>query len=107
MGGNIDAGFLGNGTDTGRAIDLSTQGGHIKLAVPENLPMTVDATIEVRNTLFDFYRIKSGFPLALQKDEETRNGVHIKLHTGSGIFGSGDVAVKLRTVNGNIDISGK
>jgi len=107
MGGNINASFLDNGTETGRAIDLSTQGGSIKLAVPNNLPMTVDATIEVRNTLFDFYRIKSGFPLTLLKSVETRNGVLVKLHTGTGSFGSGNVTVKLQTVNGNIDISGR
>lgn len=107
MGGNIDASFLDKGANEGRVIDLSTQGGRIKLAVPKNLAMNIDATIEVRNTLFDFYRIRSSFPLTLLKDEETRNGVLVKLHKGSGSFGSGDVTVRLGSVNGNIDISGR
>ena len=83
-----------------RANRLETQGGDIRIVIPSDANVTIDARIRIRHGWGgkdEEYDITSDFPAAShQKDK--------KLVQGRYVVGSGGATITLETVNGNIEI---
>jgi len=79
------------------ASELETSVGDIQVFLPPNLPLTVDAAIDMAAG----HKILSDFPLHIQKEGE--RFVPIKLR-GEGVLNGGGELLRLRTVAGNIEI---
>ena len=88
----IDAGLK-----TFAASELQTSVGDIQVFLPPNLPLTVDAAIDMAAG----HKILSDFPLNIQKEGEAF--VPTKLR-GEGALNGGGEVLRLRTVAGNIEI---
>ncbi len=91
-------------------VDLRTAGGEITLFIPEKLPATIRAEIEITDRWED-YNIYSDFPItSTEEDSESserrrsRRSRSRKFIRGEGeINGGGDI-IELFTTNGNIHI---
>lgn len=95
-GGDISAELNPTGE---RANRLETQGGDIRIVIPSDANVTIDARIKIRRGWGgdEEYDITSDFPAAShQKDK--------KLVQGRYVVGSGGATITLETVNGNIEI---
>jgi DUF4097 and DUF4098 domain-containing protein YvlB len=79
------------------ASELQTSVGDIQVFLPSNLPLTVDAAIDMAAG----HKIVSDFPLNIQKEGEAF--VPTKLR-GEGALNGGGEVLRLRTVAGNIEI---
>jgi hypothetical protein len=79
------------------ASELETSVGDIQVYLPPNLPVTVDAAIDMAAG----HKILSDFPLNIQKEGEPF--APIKLRGGGALNGGGEV-LRLRAVAGNIEI---
>jgi DUF4097 and DUF4098 domain-containing protein YvlB len=79
------------------ASELQTSVGDIQVFLPPNLPLTVDAAIDMAAG----HKIVSDFPLNIQKEGE--RFVPTKLR-GEGALNGGGQVLRLRTVAGNIEI---
>jgi hypothetical protein len=88
----IDAGLK-----TFAASELQTSVGDIQVYLPPNLPVTVDAAIDMAAG----HKILSDFPLNIQKEGEAF--VPLKLR-GEGALNGGGEVLRLRAVAGNIEI---
>ena len=88
----IDAGLK-----TFAASELQTSAGDIQVYLPANLPVTVDAAIDMAAG----HEILSDFPLNIQKEGEAF--VPVKLR-GEGALNGGGEVLRLRAVAGNIEI---
>ncbi|MFQ5638557.1 MAG: DUF4097 domain-containing protein [bacterium] len=87
-------------------VDLRSSGGEIKLTIPEKLPATIEAEIEISDRWED-YNIYSDFPLT-SKEEPKREGRRRRrgrkfIRSQGDINGGGDL-IELFTANGNIYI---
>lgn len=83
----------------GGMSELETAGGDVRIVLPADAKATIDARIRIRGSWGDDedYEIISDFPAeAHQKDK--------KLITGRYVLGGGGAAIRLETVNGNIEI---
>jgi len=106
VSGSLDAATAGGDiyaelNPTGeRANRLETQGGDIRIVIPSDANVTIDARIRIRHGWGgkdEEYDITSDFPAAShQKDK--------KLVQGRYVVGSGGATITLETVNGNIEI---
>lgn len=85
-------------------ITLRSSGGDLRLIIPEKLPATIQAKIDVRSPWEDF-RIYSDFPLTSSEENggERRRRRRYTILSEGEINGGGDFIV-LSTVNGNIYI---
>ena len=79
------------------ASDLETMAGDILVYLPPNLPVTVDAAIDMAAG----HRIMSDFPLNIQRDGQT---FAPKTLRGEGALNGGGEVLRVRTVAGNIEI---
>jgi len=79
------------------ASELQTSAGDIQVYLPANLPVTVDAAIDMAAG----HEILSDFPLNIQKEGEAF--VPVKLR-GEGALNGGGEVLRLRAVAGNIEI---
>lgn len=85
-------------------VDLRTAGGEITLYIPENLPATVRAEIEISDRWED-YNIYSDFPLKLMSDSEGEGRRRFRkfIRSEGDINGGGDL-IEIYTTNGDIYI---
>ncbi|MFQ5824274.1 MAG: DUF4097 domain-containing protein [bacterium] len=87
-------------------VDLRTAGGEIALYIPEKLPATIRAEIEITDRWED-YNIYSDFPLTSSEDmgrkEERRYRRRRYIRSEGDINGGGDL-IELYTTNGDIHI---
>lgn len=79
------------------ASRLENSMGDIQVFLPPNLPLTIDAAIEMAAG----HRILSDFPLEIQGQPE--EFVHREIRGRGALNGGGEV-LRIRTVNGNIEI---
>jgi DUF4097 and DUF4098 domain-containing protein YvlB len=79
------------------ASELQTSAGDIQVFLPANLPLTVDATIDMAAG----HKIVSDFPLNIQKEGEAFAPTKV---WGEGALNGGGEVLRLRTVAGNIEI---
>ena len=79
------------------ASDLETMAGDILVYLPANLPVTVDAAIDMAAG----HKIMSDFPLNIQHDGQT---FAPKTLRGEGALNGGGEVLRVRTVAGNIEI---
>ncbi|HPC35015.1 MAG TPA: DUF4097 family beta strand repeat-containing protein [Candidatus Marinimicrobia bacterium] len=99
-GGDIEARKLFKPDVKNNAIDLETSGGEIEVVLPANLNANIDAEITVTSRRYADVNIHSDFPI--QKSHEIK-GSRIYIYARGKINKGGDL-VRLRTVNGNINI---
>ncbi len=88
------------------AVDLRSSGGELKLILPERLPATIRAEIEITDR-WDDYHIYSDFPLTSKEEGEAgerRRRRHRKFIRSEGDINGGGDLIELFTVNGNIYI---
>jgi len=104
-GGDIDVTVTGGTGDEKRDVTLTSTGGNITLAVPEDLSMDVDIELSYSKDTKRKYKIVSDFPLNIEETgPRDSNG---KSSPGKTIYGKEKIAggehkIKIRTVNGNI-----
>jgi DUF4097 and DUF4098 domain-containing protein YvlB len=79
------------------ASELQTSAGDIQVFLPPNLPLTVDATIDMAAG----HKIVSDFPLNIQKEGKAFAPIKV---WGEGALNGGGEVLRLRTVAGNIEI---
>jgi len=99
-GGDIEAHKLFNPDVKNNAIDLETSGGEIEVILPANLNADIDAEITVTSRRYADVNIHSDFPV--QKNHEIKSS-RIYIYARGKINQGGNL-VKLRTINGNINI---
>ena len=105
MGGNINVTMTGDPEKGKRDVNLTTMGGNITLTVPDGLSMDIDLEIECTKDS-DKYTISSDFAIKKETSEEVdkeskspRTHIH-----GKGITKDGKHKIKIKTVNGNIQL---
>ncbi len=82
-------------------INIQTGGGDIDLAIPENLPVTINAIIKYQERRWEDYTITSDFPLTITSNgQDSRYRI---IQATGDINGGGDL-VKLNTGGGDIHI---
>ncbi len=82
-------------------MDIETGGGDIDLAIPEKLPVTINAVIRYQERRWEDYTITSDFPLTITTNgQDSRYRV---IQATGDINGGGD-PVQLNTAGGNIHI---
>ena len=79
------------------ASQLETSMGDVQVYLPPDLPLTIDAAIEMAAG----HRIVSDFPLEIKGDQEEFVEGEIR---GHGALNGGGETLRIRTVNGNIEI---
>ncbi|MCK9244497.1 MAG: DUF4097 family beta strand repeat-containing protein [Candidatus Marinimicrobia bacterium] len=99
-GGDIEARKLFRPEVTNNAVDLETSGGDIKAYLPANLNADIDAEITITDRWMADANIRSEFPLARSQDIK---GSRIYIYA-RGKINQGGVIIRLRSVNGDIDI---
>jgi len=82
-------------------VDIKTGSGDIRLTLPEKIPATVQATINIKDRRGEDFQISSDFPLKITTGN-TDSRVRTILATGD-LNGGGD-PMDLETTNGNIRI---
>ena len=79
------------------ASELETSMGDVQVYLPASLPLTIDAAIEMAAG----HRILSDFPLNIQGEDQEFDQREIR---GHGALNGGGQVLRIRTVNGNIEI---
>jgi DUF4097 and DUF4098 domain-containing protein YvlB len=79
------------------ASELKTSVGDIQVYLPPNLPLTIDATIDMAAG----HKIISDFPLNIQGEEKTFVPATLR---GEGALNGGGAVLRMQTVGGNIEI---
>jgi hypothetical protein len=104
-GGDIAVTLAGSGAPGSHAIQLHSEGGVLRLAVPPDLPMEVQAEIVYTRDSRRDYKIHSDFPLKIEEspDWDTSDGrPPRKVIRATGRIGAATQPIVLRTVNGDI-----
>ena len=106
MGGDIEVVMTGDPAQGKRDVDLTSMAGDITLAVPENLSMDIDIELVYTKRSWNKYHITSDFIIEIEESEtwEKRNGSDQKTIHGKGILKGGKHKIKIKTVNGNINL---
>lgn len=100
MGGSVNVNVVGHGTASGD-IDLSTQGGEVRLAVPQNMSMDVEIELKVTDNAKRDYEIVSDFDLDQEVDTKAGRNVDYVLKAGGSVEG-GTHKVRIYAVNGEV-----
>jgi len=99
-GGDIEARKLLKSGVSNNSVDLETSGGEIRVTLPANMNATIDAEITITDRRNADVGIRSEFPVKKTQDFKSSR---IYLYAQGNINKGGDM-VRLRTVNGNINI---
>ncbi|HXV77256.1 MAG TPA: DUF4097 family beta strand repeat-containing protein, partial [Candidatus Polarisedimenticolaceae bacterium] len=102
MGGDIEVTLVGDGGD----VDLESMSGDLLLVVPPGFSMELDIEIAFTRGSSEDYRITSEYDLeqTVSPGWDHAHGSPRKYIRAGGRTGGGDKRVKLRTVNGNVEI---
>jgi DUF4097 and DUF4098 domain-containing protein YvlB len=95
-GGSIEAEMKVSKKDADTHCLLTSSGGDLILWIPEDLPASFDVELKVTRWTDEDYEISSDFPLTINR------GNH-RVSCSGDINGGGD-PIRLRTVNGDIEI---
>jgi DUF4097 and DUF4098 domain-containing protein YvlB len=106
MGGDVDVTMTGDPTKGKRDVEISSMGGDITLTVPDGLSMEFDIDLRYSKGKEGRYRIKSDFPMNQEETTkwEGRWGNRYRHIYGTGKVGSGEHLIRIKTINGNIEI---
>lgn len=106
MGGDVEIHVTGTGDDARRDIDIQSMSGEVTLYVPENLSMAFDITLAYTKNSKQNYQIKSDFGVQVRSTDQWdyAKGSPRKYFYGSGSHLGGKNVVKIRTINGNVNI---
>lgn len=104
-GGDVEAIMTLKDFSKDHHVDMKSSGGDLILYIPERLPATITAIINIRGTSWRDYDIYSDFPLTTEKenDKEKRGRREEIIRSQGKINGGGDL-ILLETTNGNITI---
>lgn len=104
-GGDVEAKMTLKDFSKDHHVDMKSSGGNLTLYIPEKLPATITAVINIRGSSWRDYDIYSDFPLTSKKetDQDTRGRREEIIHSEGKINGGGD-PIYLETTNGNITI---
>jgi DUF4097 and DUF4098 domain-containing protein YvlB len=102
MGGDIDVNVTGTGGD----VELTSMSGDVTLVVPSGFSMEFDLEIAYTRGSSQDYKIITSYDVQQLETREWDydHGSPRKYIRGSGTVGGGQNRVKIRTVNGNIEI---
>ena len=102
-GGDIDVTIKGAGGDSHDAR-LTSEGGSIRLTVPEDFSMEIDITLVYTRKSDQSYRIRSDFPIETRESEgwDYSSGTPRKYIYGTGRAGGGANKIKIETTNGEV-----
>jgi DUF4097 and DUF4098 domain-containing protein YvlB len=107
MGGDINAKENCNPDDSGRNIDLHSDGGDITLLVPDGFSMDIDITITITKNRYGndkIPKIISDFDIEKSQSDNWENyiGSPKKFIHGEANIKGGNNKVKIETTNGNV-----
>jgi DUF4097 and DUF4098 domain-containing protein YvlB len=102
MGGDIDVNVTGTGGD----VDLTSMSGDVSLVVPSGFSMEFDLEIAYTRGSSQDYKIITSHDVKqlATREWDYDHGSPRKYIRGSGTVGGGQNRIKIRTVNGNIEI---
>jgi hypothetical protein len=107
MGGEVTVVLVGDGSVSGKDIDLSSMGGEITLTLPKNISAKFELHLTYTKDSKQDYEIISDFDLKVEektKDWEYKKGSPRKEIEGKGQVGDGKNSIYIKTINGNIRI---
>jgi hypothetical protein len=102
MGGDVEVTVTGSGGD----VELTSMSGDVTLTVPAGFSMELDLEIASTRGSSQDYKIISGYDVKqlATREWDYDHGSPRKYLRGSGTVGGGQNRIKIRTVNGNIEI---
>jgi DUF4097 and DUF4098 domain-containing protein YvlB len=106
MGGDIEVRMVGNPGEGNRDVELTSMGGDITLTVPEGLSMDVSIELAHTRNARETYSITSDFPLAQRESPDWiyDQGTPRKVIYGTGNIAGGRHKIRLKTINGNVQL---
>jgi hypothetical protein len=109
MGGDIEVQVI-QGDHDDYHVELVSMGGEIDLSLPAGLGYSFDVELEVTRNRSGQYEIKTDFPLEIREEERSSRGRGDgprSVIIGTGRVGDGAHVVKIRTINGNVNLRKK
>lgn len=104
-GGDVEAKMTLSDFSKDHHVDMKSSGGNLTLYIPEKLPATITAVINIKGTSWRDYDIYSDFPLTSKKQtDEDKRGRREEVIRSEGKINSGGDVILLETTNGNISI---
>jgi hypothetical protein len=104
-GGDIEAKMTLKDFSKDHHVEMKSSGGNLTLYLPDKLPATITAVINIKGASWRDYDIYSDFPLTSKKEtsDEKRGRREEVIRSEGKINGGGDL-ILLETTNGNISI---
>jgi DUF4097 and DUF4098 domain-containing protein YvlB len=105
-GGDIMVRVIGSESGKDRAIELSSNGGEIRLTLPSDFSGQFDLSLAYTKRTRREYRIISDFDITTSETDEWdySHGSPRKYIDGTGDINDGKNKIRIRTVNGDIKI---
>jgi len=104
-GGDIEAKITLSDFSKDHHVNMKSSGGSLTLYLPEKLPATITAVINIRGSSYRDYDIYSDFPLTSKKEtDESKQGRREEVIRSEGKINGGGDLIYLETTNGNITI---
>jgi hypothetical protein len=106
MGGDIEVTMTGDPSKGDRGVSLQSMGGDIALTVPPALSMDVNIELAYTEDSHRNYKIISDFGLKQEESPEWDHsqGSPRKYIYGTGTIGDGKNKVRIKTINGNVNL---
>jgi len=104
-GGDVEAKMTLKDFSQDHHVNLKSSGGNLILYIPEKLPATITAVVNIRGTSWRDYDIYSDFPLTSSREKDKdREGRREEMIRSEGKINGGGDPIILETTNGNITI---
>lgn len=104
-GGDVEAKMTLKDFSKDHHVNMKSSGGNITLYLPEKLPATITAVINIRGASWRDYDIYSDFPLTSKKEaDEDKRGRREEIIRSEGKINGGGDLIMLETTNGSISI---
>lgn len=104
-GGDVEAKMTLKEFSRDHHVDMKSSGGNLTLYIPERLPATITAVINIRGSSWRDYDIYSDFPLTSKKEtDKNKEGRREEMIRSEGNINGGGDQIILETTNGNITI---
>ena len=104
-GGDVEATMTLKDFSKDHHVELKSSGGNLTLFIPEKLPATITAVINIKGSSTRDYDIYSDFPLTSKKEtSDEKRGRREEVISSEGKINGGGDLILLETTNGNISI---
>ncbi len=104
-GGDVEAKITLKDFSKDHHVNMKSSGGSLTLYIPEKLPATITAVINIKGTSWQDYDISSDFPLTSKKEtDKAKGGRREEVIRSEGKINGGGDLILLETTNGNISI---